>query len=248
MKNPTGNFGEQAELYDRARPGYSAQVLSLIASQVKTKNPMVLDIGCGTGISTRLLAQKLKGVIIGCDVDLDMVKVALNHEQENVAYGFGDVRKIPYMKGAFDLVTAFTAFHWFTDKPALKEIKRVLKTTGKLVTIQPRHTAPHGSDMRLILQRELKKEIPASYSIAPFEESLAKGGFRVISQKTFKDVHKYTLDEYLVLLQTYSIWSSVPVPERVRMLKILKKHFSTKVEGGFIYDTRDVEVIIAEAR
>lgn len=248
MKNPSGNFGAQAKQYDSARPLYPAKVLSLITSHISGNAPQILDIGCGTGISTRQLAKKIKGTIIGCDIDLEMLKVALSYEHKNLAYSLGDARKILFEKESFDMVTAFTAFHWFTDKPALKELRRVLKVSGKLCTVQPRHTSLFSGDLRMILKQELKREFPASYSNTNFQESLTKGGFQIIEQKTFKDVHAYTLDEYLILLQSYSVWNNVPATDRERILKVLKKHFSTKIKNGFIRDTRDIEVLVAAMR
>ncbi len=248
MKNSSGNFGAQVKQYDSARPPYPAKVLSFISSHIAKDAPHVLDIGCGTGISTRQLADKIKGTIIGCDVDLEMLKVAISHGNKNSAYCLGDARKIPFQKESFDAVTAFTAFHWFTDKLALRELRRVLKTSGKFCTVQPRHTSPFSGDLRMILKQELKREFPASYSNVDFKSSLTKGGFTVIDQKTFKDRHAYTLEDYLTLLQSYSVWNNVPLADRERMLKILKKHFSAKMENGFIHDTRDIEVLIAVVR
>lgn len=244
MKKPTGNFGALVKQYDIARPSYPAKVLSLISSHILEKNPLVLDIGCGTGISTRQLAQKIKGTVIGCDIDLEMLKTAMSHAQKNVAYGLGDARKIPYATESFDAVTAFTAFHWFTDKAALKEIRRVLKDTGKFCTVQPRHTSAFSGDWRMLLEQELQRPFPAVYSSINFHESLTKNSFKIIERKTIKDVHTYTLDEYLVLFQSYSIWNDVPASDRAQMLKVLKKHYATKLEDGFIHDTRDIEVLI----
>ncbi len=248
MKAPTGNFGVLVKQYDAVRPSYPTQVLSFIASHNRIANPRVLDIGCGTGISTRQLASKLKGVVVGCDIDLEMLKVAMSHEHKNLAYSLGDARKILFEKKSFDMVTAFTAFHWFTDKAALKEIARVLKSDSRFCTVQPRHTSPFSGDLRMILKQELGREFPASYSNVNFEESLTKSGFNVVGKKTFKDVHTYELDTYLVLLQSYSVWDNVSIVDRQRILKVLKKHFAAKTKDGLIFDTRDIEVLIAEPR
>lgn len=244
---PTGNFGALVKQYDAFRPSYPAKVLSLIASNMTEQNPLVLDIGCGTGISTRQLASKMKGTIIGCDIDFEMLKMAMNHSQKNVAYRLGDARKIPYAAGTFNMVTAFTAFHWFTDEASLKEIKRVLKTSGKLCTVQPRHTSPHSGDLRMIVEQEMNQEFPASYSNKNFEESMIQAGFTILEKRTLKDAHSYSLDEYLILLQSYSVWNNVPLSEQGRVLKMLKKHFKKKFEDGRIKDTRDIEVLIAKA-
>src|ERR1700742_5029752 len=53
-------FGADAGRYDRARPTYPASLVERIVAA--SPGPRVLDAGCGTGISARLLAAA------GCDV------------------------------------------------------------------------------------------------------------------------------------------------------------------------------------
>ena len=51
--NPLGKFGGQVKNYEKGRSGYSHEVFAFLKSLIKAKKPLILDLGCGTGIATR---------------------------------------------------------------------------------------------------------------------------------------------------------------------------------------------------
>ncbi|MBI4896603.1 MAG: class I SAM-dependent methyltransferase, partial [Candidatus Aenigmarchaeota archaeon] len=208
---------------------------------IPTKKPIILDLGCGTGISTRQLTSK-KGVIIGCDRDAKMLNIALRYKRANISYKRGAAEKLPFVSGEFDAVTSFMAFHWFMNRKAITEIKRVLKPHGVLCIIQLRFARSTG--LRIILERELKQKIPKKYKnsdeIIPF---LTKNGFQV-KRRVVKSHVKYTLTEYVRLLKSYSAWNYVPLKRRTEIENVAKMHFSKKLQNGYIRNVKDVEVII----
>ena len=65
-------FGAEAERYDRTRPDYPAELVDALVPRA----PMsVLDVGCGTGIASRLFAQRGCSVL-GVEADARMAAVA----------------------------------------------------------------------------------------------------------------------------------------------------------------------------
>ena len=242
---PFGEFGKLAVQYDTFRPSYPKKAISFIYNTIGVKQPDILDLGCGTGISTRQLAKN-KGLIVGYDADKQMLKVALqqNQNQSNISYRNGRAEKLPFENNSFDGVTAFIAFHWFMNKKAINEIKRVLKSHGALCIVQPRF-ALFQKDFRIILEKELHLKILKNYKISkeimPF---LIENGFRA-KKKIFESDTKYTLSEYLSLLKSYSLWNYVPVNRQKEIEELLKRHFKAKLRNGYIRNIRYVEVIIA---
>lgn len=64
-------FDALAHDYDLGRKAYPQSVINFCVSSLSTKDTLALDLGCGTGIASRQLAQK--GLqVIGCDVSLRM--------------------------------------------------------------------------------------------------------------------------------------------------------------------------------
>src|SRR5437764_1226999 len=57
--NPTGRFSGLADLYARHRPDYPAAALDLIVRRCGLgRDTLLVDVGCGTGISARLFAAR----------------------------------------------------------------------------------------------------------------------------------------------------------------------------------------------
>lgn len=226
MSKSSGAFGKLAAEYDSMRPTYPKKAISIVHGAINSRHPNVLDIGCG------------------CDIDRKMLKAALKRPLKNVCYKQGSAQKLPFSNAAFDAATAFIAFHWFMNKKAIREIRRVLKPQGILFIVQPRYAAIQ-KDFRIILERELRRKLPKNYKtgkeIIPF---LDASGFKTRKRVVKTDV-KYTINPYLRLLQSYSLWNYVPMPRREEMREILKMHFRKKLRNGFIRNMKDVEVIIA---
>ena len=135
------SFGKLAEDYQKYRKPYNPKIYKKFFSLIKKsdKGIRILDIGCGTGKSTEpliteapsKLRKSLK--VIGCDHDPLMLRYARAGADKNglpIEYVSGKAEKLPFKSGQFDAVIAGTAFHWFANKKAFLEIKRVLKPGG----------------------------------------------------------------------------------------------------------------------
>lgn len=242
MDNNSGNFGKLAKIYKRVRPHYPPKVIKDIYSHIKIPTPVILDLGCGTGISTKQLVKKSYR-IFGCDVDKQMINHA--KKDKSITYIPASAEKLPFPKNTFDIVTMFTSFHWFTTKKALKEIRRVSKPDGSMCIVQPAHKSLFTGDHVAIISKLMGTEIKSKYSKRRFEDVLTENNFKIVDTRTYKVVNKYTLGQFLKLLQTYSIWNEVPPAKRKDVLKLFKAHFSTFVKNGIIRDTIEIKLICA---
>lgn len=95
----------------------------------------VLDIGCGDGKITALLAQKLsEGSVIGIDISQSMIDFASVHypksDYPNLNFQKLDAAEILF-ENQFDRVVAFSSLHWVMDQEkALQAIYRALIPGG----------------------------------------------------------------------------------------------------------------------
>lgn len=109
----------------------------------------ILDVGCGTGYFTRLLAkadQKIR--VTGLDIEEEFISYARKEAKEQgVAAEFlaGTALDLPFEDHSFDLVTSHTFFHSVSDPvKALSEMKRVTKNGGTIATVFPMSFLPVG--------------------------------------------------------------------------------------------------------
>jgi SAM-dependent methyltransferase len=133
-ENPTGRFSGLAETYARHRPAYPDSALDFIVRHCELgAAALAIDIGSGTGISSRQLATRgLK--VIGIEPNADMRRQAEDASAPPGTtppeYRDGRAEATGLAPGSADLVLAAQAFHWFESQAALAEFHRVLKRGG----------------------------------------------------------------------------------------------------------------------
>jgi SAM-dependent methyltransferase len=107
----------------------------------------VLDAGCGTAYGTEILAQAGAAEVLGVDLDADVVEAARPSAPENVMLEVGDVRKLPFEDGSFELAVCFEVIeHVEEPERVLDELRRVLGPDGLLLVSSPnRDVYPPGN-------------------------------------------------------------------------------------------------------
>ncbi len=104
----------------------------------------VLDLGCGAGWATRILARLVAdgpqgfGQVVGLDVSDEMVRRArsASREFENIMYIWGSAQEITWQENFFDKVLSVESFYYYSDQDrALAELFRVLAPRGRLYVL-----------------------------------------------------------------------------------------------------------------
>ena len=120
-----------AETYDSARPQCPSYALRAIQNYLGRKPETVVDLGCGTGLSTLAWAGVAKRVI-GVEPSADMRAVAEKKAEglPNVEFrsAFGNDTGLP--EQCADAVTCSQSFHWMEPESTLREVNRILKPGG----------------------------------------------------------------------------------------------------------------------
>ncbi|MFO0927726.1 MAG: class I SAM-dependent methyltransferase [Gemmataceae bacterium] len=134
--NPRGRFTGLAELYARCRPDYPAAAIDWIVARCGLgPGSLLVDVGCGTGISARQLAAR--GIpVIGVEPNADMRRQAeAAGGPPHLRYHPGTAEATGLPDGVADTVLAAQAFHWFDAPAALAEFHRLLRPDGWAVLV-----------------------------------------------------------------------------------------------------------------
>jgi ubiquinone/menaquinone biosynthesis C-methylase UbiE len=129
----TERFSDRAGHYDAGRPSYPDAALDVLFDGLgDPKDVVAVDLGAGTGISSRLLADRGASVI-AVEPNQKMRDAAQPHPR--VEWVAGSAEWTGLAEASADLVTAFQAFHWFDHAKALEEIVRILRPGGRAAVI-----------------------------------------------------------------------------------------------------------------
>jgi SAM-dependent methyltransferase len=120
-----------AEHYDRYRPRPPAVLLELLPRLAGVERPeLVVDIGSGTGLSTRFWAEHAERVI-GVEPIPEMRDVAVAADAApNVSYLAASAYDTGLPDACAEIVTCSQSLQWMEPAPAFAEIGRLLRPGG----------------------------------------------------------------------------------------------------------------------
>lgn len=98
----------------------------------------IIDIGCGTGWGTALLAKASARRCVGIDQDESAIAQAREMYPEVAEFTVGDAQELALPSSAFDVVVCLETIEHVTDPDrVLDEVRRVLRPNGLLVISSP---------------------------------------------------------------------------------------------------------------
>jgi SAM-dependent methyltransferase len=134
---PSGNvqrFSGFADLYDASRPAPPSALGTLIASYAQTRQPTVVDLGSGTGLSARWAAT-WAGAVTGIEPNDDMRARAEARPTPGVHFVMATAQNTQLPAQGSDVVLAVQAMHWMEPRSTLEEVARILRPGGVFAVI-----------------------------------------------------------------------------------------------------------------
>jgi SAM-dependent methyltransferase len=208
-----GDFTALADNYAKFRPGYAPLVLRAFLGLAKAgaERPQGVDIGAGTGIWTRMLAEK--GVAMTALEPNDAMRaegIKLNGGLDiHWRKGTAEDTKLPDCH--FDLASMASSFHWPDFDKAVTEFRRILKPGGLFIALW--NTRYFESNPLLVsFEKKLQELVPGMKRVSSgrsefceslYDRLLRCGFFEDVLYVEGRHVEMQTPERYI------GLWNSV---------------------------------------
>jgi len=126
-------FSGFSNLYDAYRPVPPRDIPEILCAYLSRDAETVVDLGCGTGLSTFIwssFAQEVIGIEPNKDMRTTAEKKLSASPAENIRFarGFGNKTGLPAHSA--DIVTCSQSFHWMEPQTTIREVRRILRPQG----------------------------------------------------------------------------------------------------------------------
>jgi SAM-dependent methyltransferase len=247
-----------ADLYDRHRAGPPAVLAALLAQFSGVARPaLVVDLGSGTGLSTRYWADKA-GHVTGIEPTPDMIRQAVTATRaKNVSYREGFSHSTGLPARCAQVVVCMQALHWMEPATTFAEAERILERGGVFAACDydwPPTTASWEADAAFTSSfrtaRRFGKELQVESGLQQWDKAghlgrmEASGCFRYIKEVLVHHIDEGNSDRLTGLLFSQGFVQSVlkkGVPESdlgIDTLRRIARHHLGETPGPFIWSAR----------
>lgn len=213
-----------AEVYDAYRPEPPALLLDTLSAYAGGSLRRVVDLGSGTGLSTRVWAPRAEEVI-GVEANSAMLAVAEKRSSlEHVRYVNAFAHETGLPDRFADLVTCSQSLHWMDREATIGEAARLLRVGGVFAAydydmppvVHPEIDAAFTDHLRLRRHYRDLHRVTAGWTRSPKHEHLDRiresGRFRFAREFVLHDDALVGADEIVGLARSLGL-----VPELVAL-------------------------------
>jgi ubiquinone/menaquinone biosynthesis C-methylase UbiE len=146
------------------------------------KGQRTLEVGCGTGAFITALAKEGRechGVdpILGLSLAEAKKKAKKEKTETYLCRAVGEY--LPYKNETFDLILCLSTLqHVFNYENTLREIRRVIKSNGKLLM-----SVPTTKNIRTLFRHRVPKHFNAGFDLTTIRKLLAYEGFQILEMR-----------------------------------------------------------------
>lgn len=214
-------FGQVADLYESARPGYPPELADAIVAYHGATPPSVAEIGAGTGKGTELLATI--GAPVTCvEPDPQMAAVLGARFPQARVYA-GTFEQWPPPPGGVGVLACAMAWHWLDPATRNPRARRALAPGGTLAVFG--HTYGFADAGQAAAIRAALDAIDPTATERPADwirhDILSSGQFADVGIERFRRDLPLTREQYLALIRTFGPFLARPPDLQRRGLDVL---------------------------
>lgn len=227
-------YSDVAQAYNKVRPRYSDELIDFAIKYAQLpKQGKILEIGCGPGIATASFASRGFS-LLSLEPNLAACEIAKNN---CAAYPCVEIcpttlEKWSVKSQEFDAVLAATSLHWVSPDIGYPKIAQALKNGGSLILLWNAGLHPEPEIDRL-LQPIYQEFAPSLEPFKPKEKeqreleaieksAIDSGYFQHLQSKQLIIKVDYSIDDYVLLLSTYSPYIALKKEQRQSLFAAIK--------------------------
>jgi SAM-dependent methyltransferase len=209
-------YSPAAEAYNKARPRYPEALIQKVVEVAQlSADSKILEVGCGPATATVAFAS-LDCSMVCLEPNPDFFRLA---QQNCQAYPKVEIQNTSFEEWTpavkkFDAVLAASSFHWISPEVGYPKAAHALKENGSLILLWNKELQP-SYEVYQALSKIYQQYAPSldRYEDRDTQEEILRGlGQMALDSGQFKDLIAgtmvfevtYSIDEYLMLLNTYS--------------------------------------------
>jgi len=254
-------FGEDPELYDKARAGYPSDLVSAVTAYGGlSRNDQAVEVGAGTGKATLAFARA--GLrITAIEPSAEMAAVASRNTAgfPAVSVVISSFEEWDGAQDTYDLVFAAQSWHWIDPTVGYSKAAALLRDGGTLALMWHR-TDWSGEPLRDELDslyREVDPDLrsfnpgfpgldPPDDDAAFLEQVASAGPFTDVAEQRFPRKDTFSAESFVELLGTQSHHRLLPEERREKLLRgvtqLIERH------GGTVEVPHSIWLVMARRR
>lgn len=200
-----------ADVYDKARPTVPQACVALLTRYLGRVPDTVVDLGSGTGLSTRAWAGACREAI-GVEPSPDMIAQARRRGGQGLRFVEGYAHTTGLPDRCADIVVCSQSFHWMEPVSTLQEADRILAPGGLFATVDCDWPPVYSVEVEMAYRdlfdrvRQLEATLPGVRdSFRRFDKShhleniRASGRFRYTRELVLLNEEPFTPERYIGL-------------------------------------------------